>query len=533
MEINALNNDEHCNNIASKYAILVVAYIELSKENAKKDELIASLESEKEASDVEKALLKDQVARLQKQLYGSKSEKIVEDLKFEQLELFDSKPYEQKPEEQVSKEITVERHKRKIRVKNGWNELPPDLPVEEEILDVPPEERVGMVLIGYEETERLACRRTSFFIKIVKRAKYAHPKHPERGVVIASKPEDFFNSPSGKTHYDSTVVSKVIADKIENHIPLYRQAEQFRRENVPISRSTLLSLYTKGAQLLKKLYNLLGELIDQCPIIHGDETTVKLLVPGRGKSKTAYMWVKMTGLGPRLVYFLFADSRKKEVAEELYANFSGTIVRDNYAGYADLSADHAGCWAHVRRHFFEANEAGYPGANLFLGLIRALYQIEKTAKDAAVSKGTEQALFAKRKSCRKTSKGIVDRFFDECRKKMQTEIPTTPLAKAIAYALNQEEALKKFLADPKINIDNNPAENIIRPIALGRKNWLFAGSEGGGENLAILESFVATCHLNGVNFYKWLDYVLNHYYDWPAKKIVDLLPHNLKDTLEK
>ncbi len=400
-----------------------------------------------------------------------------------------------------------------------------DLPREEEIIDVPEAERVGMELIGYETSERYARRETRYFIKVIKRAKYADPTDATRGVLTAPSAGDFLDSPSGKTKFDVSFVAGLVADKIENHLPLYRQAEMMAREGVPVNRSTLQSLFSNAAKSLEVLYDRQNELISQCDIIHGDETPIRLLDPGKGKCKKAYMWVKMTGLGPPLVSFYFANSRKKEVAEELYKDYYGTVLRDNYAGYADLEAVHAGCWAHVRRKFFEVNEAGYADAERFLNLIRSLYTLEREAKQRADSKDSEVALFNERKVARRTSAKLVKAFFEACLELQNREVPSSPLAKAVNYAMNQRTALEKFLVDSRLNIDNNPAENVIRPLALGRKNWLFAGSEAGGKNLAILAGFAATCRKNNKNFQQWLEDILVKLGKTPANQVDSLLPH--------
>ena len=469
----------------------------------------------------ENAELRRQNEWLKRQLFGQKSEKLkpVNDATPDLFAAESSPVIEPPPTEAVAA------HERKKRDKNGWNNMPKDLPREEEIIDVPESEREGMKLIGYEISERFARRETRYFIKVIKRAKYADPADAVRGVITAPAAGDFLDSSSGKTKFDVSFVAGVVADKIENHLPLYRQAEMMAREGVPVNRSTLQSLFSNAAKSLEVLYDRQNELISQCEIIHGDETPIRLLAPGKGKCKKAYLWVKMTGLGPPLVSFHFANSRKKEVAEELYKDYYGTLIRDNYAGYADLKAEHAGCWAHVRRKFFEANEAGYCGAERFLQLIRNLYTLEREAKLRSEVKDSDVALFNERKTARRMSKKLVSEFFEVCLEFQNKEIPSSPLSKAIVYALNQREALENFLTDSRLNIDNNPAENVIRPIALGRKNWLFAGSEAGGKLLAILASFAATCHRNNVNFRRWLEDILVKLSLTSAAQVDSLLPH--------
>ncbi|MFI3301515.1 MAG: IS66 family transposase [Candidatus Gastranaerophilales bacterium] len=494
---------------------------ELSEKNdilAVQNNVIVSQNNE-QAKVIEK--LTNQLEWFKRNMFGSKSEKFrpIDNPTLPWLETMEE-PKAEPPKKQVQS------HDRKTRDNNGWSNIPENLPREAVIIDVPEEERVGMKLIGYEVSERYARRETCFFVKVIKRAKYADPKDANRGVMTAKALADFSDSVSGKTKFDTSFVAGVIADKMENHLPLYRQAEMMKQEGLNINRSTLQSLFTKGAIALEILYNHLEKLVNDCPIIHGDESTIKLIEPGRGKCKTAYMWVKMSGVGPPIIIFYFKNSRSHEIAKELYKDYYGTIIHDQYEGYDKAEhATHAACWAHVRRKFFEANERGY-SSNEYMLLISQLYQIEHTARTNANKKGTATALASERKRGRILSQSIVDDFFSKCKNAYLTMLPDGLLHKAIKYALNCETDLREFLRNPDVNIDNNPVENIIRPLALGRKNWLFAGSDAGGKHLGILASFAAMCKLNNINFRKYLEYVLEKLNTTNAKDIDTLLPHN-------
>lgn len=465
--------------------------------------------------------LKLQLAWFKRQLFGAKSEKMIPiDTDIPSLPGFEPESQPEPLEKQ-----TVATHERKVREGSGWNEIPPDLPREEVIIDVPEAEREGMTLIGYEVSERLARRETRFFVKVIKRAKYADKADALRGVVTAPAAGDVLDSASGRTKFDVSFISGVVSDKIENHLPLYRQAEIMGREGLPINRSTLCHLFGGASEQLTVLYDRMDALILDCDIIHADETSTKLLEPGRKKCKTAYVWGRMSGIGPPLIAFHFERSRSKEAAQKLYGDYFGTIIRDAYVGYEDLEAGFAACWAHARRKLFDAWNAGYLEADTGIKIIRQLYQIETEAKARAENKGTETALFQERKTARRASASLVRDFFDFCRQQRNKDVPSSPLRKAVGYALNLETELSEFLKNPKLNIDNNPMENMIRPIALGRKNWLFAGSEGGGRHLAILQSFAATCKVNKVNFRTWLEDVLLRLGSTPATDIDTLLPH--------
>jgi len=473
-----------------------------------------------QAEEIEK--LSNENAWLKRQIFGVKSERFLPGSDetqalpgFEAPAVEDIVPSAQK----------VAEHERSPRKENALSEIPADFPREERIIDIPEEERAGLTLIGYAESERIAYR-TGLYVIHFKRAKYADPEHPENGVVTAPAAGDFFDADSGRTRYDASFVAKVVADKIENSIPLERQAKMFAGDGLPVAPSTLEYLYRSSAELLNPLYDRMVELIMKREILHVDETFIKLQDKGRRKCKQAYLWCRMTGTGPPLAAFHFAPSRSREVAELLLGAYSGTIIRDSYTGYESLEhCDVACCWAHVRRYFVTAFENGYGEAEVPLKLIRALYQIEREAKERAERKGTETALFQFRKAGRKESGKIAGEFFDRCRSLRESERPSSPVAKAASYALNIEVELKKFLNNPKLNIDNNPAERLIRGVALIRKNCLFAGSAKGGQNLAILYSFAASCKANSIPFGNWLAAVLPHLASAKADEFDNLLPH--------
>lgn len=320
----------------------------------------------------------------------------------------------------------------------------------------------------------------------------------------------------------------MVADKVENAIPLERQARMFGNEGLPVAPSTLEDLYKRTSDALSPLYDRMTSLIMQCDILHVDETFIKMMVKGARKCKNAYMWCRLTGVGPPMIAFHFSPSRSQDVAKSLLGDYSGTIIRDSYIGYDKLECDVACCWAHVRRYLVEAFNNGYQKVEPLLKIVRNLYQIEHDAKARAEKKGTATTLFQERKTARRMSQKLVAEFFVQAKVLRDSERPSSPVAKAVNYALNIEAELKKFLDNPKLNIDNNPAERLNRGVAIIRKNCLFAGSETGGQRLAILYSFAATCKANNICFRQWLEDVLPRLSSTPANQIESLLPPNWK-----
>ena len=238
------------------------------------------------------ARLEKENAWLKRQIFESRSEKslaIPEGTEFlPGLEVPDA--------EEATQEIKqVASHQRKVRKKNGWDEIPDDLPTEEIIIDVPEAEREGMELIGYDESKRIAWR-SGLYVKVIKRAKYADKSDALRGVLTAPSAGDYFDTPSGKTKFDVSFTAKVVSDKIENALPLDRQAKIFAREGFPVSPSTLGHLFKNTALALTLLYNRMIEIIMVNEILHVDETFMRLLIPGKGKcpvffNKTPSMWL--------------------------------------------------------------------------------------------------------------------------------------------------------------------------------------------------------------------------------------------------
>lgn len=482
------------------------------------NKLIETVESLREQN----AKLIQENAWLKRQIFGSKTERFLPSSeKTGELPGFEAAANDL----DVSSIQSIPAHQRKSGQKHGWGVIPEDLPREERIIDIPERERIGLKFIGYDESERIAYRSGLYVIRF-KRAKYASPNNILHGVVTAPAVGDFFDTPSGRTKYDVSFIAKIVADKIENSIPLERQAKIFTNDGLPTAPSTLEHLYKNVARSLIPLYERHVKLLMQHEVLHVDETYLKMINKGSGKCQNAYLWCRMNGVGPPMIAFHFAPSRSKDIAEELLGEYSGTIIRDAYVGYKSLQKCNAACcWAHVRRRFYEACEAGQVHAEEPLKMIRALYLIESTAKAKAEERGTETALFQERKKARRTSVKIVRNFFETCRAILENNYFATLLTRAASYALNIEMELRRFLNNPKLNIDNNPAENAIRSIAVGRKNWLFAGNENGGQNLAILFSLAATCKANGIPFRKWLEDVLPRLSSTPAGKVDSLLPH--------
>ena len=490
-----------------------------------KDDIIQKLQLENAELQQHIQALKDTVAKLQRMLFGQKSEKVIANDAQMLLPGMEDLFAEKKaaPEEKSHVEAH-ERTKPAGQPKAGWNGFPEELPREELVVDVPENEREGLEFAGFETSERLV-RRNEYVVQVVKRKKYAKPNKPSFGVVTAPAPAvpSCFSASSDRCHYDVSVIVHVIAEKLIDAIPFYRQSEMFARIGISFGRSAMCDYFIKASNALAPLFDEMTRMVMACEILHADETTVKMLY--QGKTKTCWIWVRKTGLGPPMTVFHFAQDRSKATAHKILGNYEGTILRDGCPSYNDLPAEAAGCWAHCRRKFFDAQDNSPEYAHRALELIRQLYLLERQAKEEAVKKDGETALFKMRKRVRSISAGYVDSYFDLCHEILGKEPPSSAIAKAAFYSSDREKELRRFLADARLNIDNNPCENVIRPFCIGRKNWLFVGNENGGTSMATLASFAATCKDNGVNFEEWLADVLVRIDTIQASRITELLPH--------
>lgn len=332
------------------------------------------------------------------------------------------------------------------------------------------------------------------------------------------------------------LLAHILIQKYCNHLPLYRQSQIYEREGVEISRTTMASWAGQCARLLEPIAKAIQQCIFSSKQIHGDDTPVRVLAPGIGKTKTGRIWTYVSDgrphgdKSPVAVCYFYSPDRKGTRPLEHLKDFTGVLHADAYAGYNQLYIDdeksatkieEAACWAHVRRKFYEVTIAN-DKANIAIAILEQIgeiYGIEANIRGLEPDKRLEERT--------KKSKVLVEKLFTGFRKAYDQLPKKSSTAKAISYALNNQNALMKFLDNGKIEIDNNAAERAMRSIAIGRKNWLFAGSDNGGHTAAIIYSIIETAKLNNVNPWKYLQKVLATIQDYKANKIVDLLPWNI------
>jgi transposase len=331
------------------------------------------------------------------------------------------------------------------------------------------------------------------------------------------------------------LLAHVLVAKYADHCPLYRQAEIYARGGVELDRSTLADWVGQTARLMRPLVDAIGTHVMAADRVHADDTTVPVLEPGLGKTSTGRLWCYVrddrpfAGQAPPAVQYRYSPDRKGEHPRTHLEQFRGILQADGYQGYArlyDRGVTEAACMAHARRKFFDVYKSDKsPLANEALQRIAALYAIEATIRgrtaEARLAVRAEQSapLFADLKDW------------------MEQTLPRisgkSDLAGAIRYALSRWDALTLVLRDGRVCLDNNAAERAMRPIPLGRKNWLFAGSDAGGERAAAIYSLTETAKLNGLDPEDYLRQVLERIADHPVKRVHELLPWNLAGVRDR
>ena len=405
--------------------------------------------------------------------------------------------------------------------------LPEHLPRIEQVIDIDdhacPCCRGDLHLIGEDKAERLDILPAQFRVLVVRRPKYAC-RSCEDVVVQAPAPARLIE---GGLPTEATV-AQVLVSKYADHLPLYRQAQIYGRQGVKLDRSTLADWVGHAAFLLRPVQARLLAKLKTSTKLFADETTAPVLDPGRGQVKTGQFWAyarddsPWNGSDPPGVVYMYASDRKAERPMEHLDGFTGILQVDGYGGYTKLAKRNAVslafCWAHVRRKFYELAAAGpAPIASEALSRINALYQVETEIRGKT---GDERRTVRQAKT-----KPLVDALEPWLKQKLTLISQKTKLAEAIRYALTRWEGLTRFIDDGRIEIDNNIVERSMRPIALGRKNALFAGSDGGAEHWATIASLIETCKLCGVEPQAYLRDVITRIVNGhPNSQIDELLP---------
>ncbi len=483
--------------------------------------------------------LKQQVAMLQRKIWGKSSERFIQPdplqrrLDFDGLELLS----EEKQLAVTAKEEIEQFKKVRVKVKTKKQPvrkpLPETLPREEHHIYPENIDTENWVELQPEITEVLEKDPARYYVRRIIRHKYAlknQTSEDQTTVVTAGMP----TLPIVKSYAGATVLADITIDKYVNHLPFYRQIQMFKQQGISIPPSTINDWNQEVADLMRPAYYRLKELVLASGYIQSDETTIPIINNEKHKTVKGYIWM-LRAVIPKLVLFYYdKGSRAQKVALQLFKDYQGVIQSDGYAVY-DIYENKKGvlpigCWAHARRKFEEALKEDEARASYALEQIGLLYDVERQADHENLSYGQRADLRTR------LAYPIMVAFEKWLVKEYPKVLPKGRIGKAIKYTYSIFNKLSRYHLDGRYKIDNNQAENAIRPIALGRKNWLFCGNHESAENAAIIYSMLGCCKNNDVNFRDWMIFFLEniHKYDTDySKDLAELLPHNLKKQTDK
>ncbi len=504
---------------------------------AAKDTLINKKEALLRQKEVRIAQLEKQVDYLKRQLYGGKAERYINpDPQARQLELFegvDLLPGEKEAATKAEKEIISEKEARAKRMEKAKKSavrksLPENL--ERKIEHLYPEgyNPQDWDLLDEQEplyTEVLIKEPTKFYVLRTYRHKAI--RKSDHLIVTADCPV----KPIAKSYASSFLLADLMVDKYVDHIPFYRQHKQFERLGMKIPEPTILGWFQQVSDLLMPLHFRLWELMKKTNYLQCDETTLPVVRNDKHKTVKGYIWLVRDPMSGREYFYWDKGSRSGEVVLKLFNGYQGALQTDGYERYELLDGKKGiillSCWAHARRKFSDAIKNDRERAESALEQIQLLYEVERQIKDQALC--FEEAA----KLRVRLAYPIMVRFEKWLVAEHAKVIKGSPIEKAILYTYNRFNKLSRYHLDGRYNIDNNGIENAARPVAVGRKNYLFCQNDDTAESTAIIYSFMGCCKAAKVNFRTWMIYFLDHVHDYDqdyTRDIAELLPDNLKDA---
>lgn len=470
----------------------------------------------------ENASLWHHIKLLKKSIYGQKSE---------QLKYIDPNQCSLFAEHTIDipeVETEVKSHNRK---RGGRKALPENLPRER--YEYEPEETTcsccgeELEKIGEDITEELDYKPAKLVVKEHVKIKKACKKCNKNGIKTGQLPANI--APIKQCRASLSLLTFIIVSKYCDSLPLNRLEQIFKRQGYALPRQRMCDWIQLVASMLKPIYDKILEEIKTYDYLQADETTIKVQDPKlKGKLRTGYFWAILSP--PNIIYYHYASSRASEVPKTLLSDFQGTLQTDAYAGYNEVYAPETcsrlACLAHIRRKLVDAHAANNADGNKALKLIVKLYKIEKELK----SKRSEclndedylQAVYSKRQ---KKSKEILTDLYLLLENISNSYLPKNILRGAAEYALKQKDAMFLYLEDPRYEIDNNAIERMMRPIAVGRKNYLFAGSDEGARAAGIFYTLINTCKLNDINPVDYLNDVITRVNEKDTVDLDSLVPH--------
>jgi transposase len=495
------------------------------------DEQLRSQEELLRSHKLEIENLKLLIAHLRRLQFGKKSEQRAQEiaqleLQLEELETTDAQFRNARADEPNATPTVTKRKPRRL--------LPADLPREVQTIAPPhdacPDCGGALKPLGSDASELLELEPIRFKVIRIVRPKLACACCDT--IVQAPAPP----RPIERGMAGPGLLAHVVAAKYADHVPLYRQSEIYGRQGMALERSLLAEWVGGVSTLLAPLVDALRAYVFAANVVHADDTPLPVLAPRSGKTKTGRLWTYVrderpaAGQSAAAVWFAYTPDRKGEHPQQHLKDFNGIVHADGYAGFAKIydrgDVHEAACWAHVRRKFFDLHQANQSEiAALALNRIGELYAIEESIRGRPPDE--------RRAVRRERSRPLLDTMFAWFQQTLAPLSQKSATAKAIHYALNRWEALVRYCDNGRIEIDNNAAERALRCVALGRKNFLFAGSDAGGNRSAAMYSLLGTAKLNGHDPEAYLRAVLTRILEHPIARIDELLPWNLQTSADR
>jgi transposase len=507
---------------------------------AQKEWAINQLDQKINQLDQTVGTLKRQVEMLLRKIWGKSSERFVNEdpqqrrLDFEGLDLL--------PEEEelaTSAKQEIEQYKTiQVPVKTKTHPvrkpLPEGLPREEcHIYPNQPDLNEKWTELEPEITELLECDPARWYVRRIIRHKYALKDKSldvEKQIITAAMPA----LPIAKSYAGATILADITINKYVYHLPFYRLIQMLQQLGITISPATINGWFKEVADLMRPIYYRLMEMVLSSDYIQSDETTIPIINNEKHKAVKGYLWMVRAVMKDLVFFYYDHGSRAQKVALHLFKDYQGVIQTDAYAVY-DIYENKKGvlpigCWAHVRRKFDEALKEDKARASYALEQIGLLYDVERRADQENLSIEERADLRSR------LSYPIMVAFEKWLVNEYPKVLPKGRIGQAINYTYRIYHKLTRYHLDGRLKMDNNLAENAVRPIALGRKNWLFCGNHEAAENAAIVYSLLGCCKASDVNFREWMVYFLNniHQYDNDyTKDLAEMLPHNFKLQTQK
>ena len=509
--------------------------IELATRQGKLESQHKKVEAQRDSLAAECEKLQVRLSAVLQRMFGRRAEKLDEN----QLQLFVEEIQRIRDEvgdgasEPLPEAVTSRRSKPKRKPKR--RPLPPELPRVVVEHDIPEDEKPcpccgeNRVVVARDSSEQLEIKEIELYVRRHERLVYACPTCRNQ-IQRAEKPYQ----PIERSIAGPSVLAHLVTSKMEYHLPLYRIEKILKRAGVTLPRSTQVGLLHKTAELVEPLVDLMWKRVRGSPVIHTDDTTMPTQEKGRGRTRTGRLWPYIGRHGVPWNYdgcymaIEYTPTRAAEHVADHLRGWSGNLLQaDCFSGYTSLDRDgaltHVACWAHARRKFHEARTTDIARSTKAMAFISSIYDVEREMRDAKL---TADKIRDRRQ---RDSKPIVEALLNWLEREYGGAVlPKSPMGQAMAYVLGHRKAFMAYLGDGRLSIDNNLAERMIRPIVVGRKNFLFAGSERGGRTMATLMSLVYSARLHELNVHAYVTDVIERIAGLPMSKLPDLLPDRWK-----